>query len=413
MILRESINDVVKTAVDELAIFGGEPAFDRVLHIGTPNIGNREHFFERVNQAFDRRYLTNDGPLVRELEARIAGLHGVKHCALLSNGTAALEIAARALDLSGEVIVPAMTFVATAHAMQWMGLTPVFCDIDPQTHTLDPAAVEAAITPRTSAILGVHLWGRACDVTGLAAVAKKHALKLFYDAAHAFSCSANGQMIGNFGDLEVFSFHATKIFNTFEGGAMLTNHTGVDRKVRLLRNFGFEDYDQVVSPGTNGKMNEISAAMGLTLLEDLDELIETNHRNYCEYQQGLAGLPGIKLISYDERQQQNYQYIVLEIDEDQTGLSRDQIAGILWSENVLTRRYFYPGCHRMQPFASSPQYRAVHLPQTEALVERVLTLPTGTAVDKFMIRKICALLGYILLHAEEIENKMKTSGSRI
>src|SRR6266542_2362351 len=202
---------------EKLAILGGEAAFKEKLYVGRPNIGNRESLHARINDMLDRRWLTNNGPYVQEFERRIEKLLGVKHCIAMCNATIALEITIRALGLTGEVIVPPFTFIATAHALQWQEITPVFCDIDPLTHTIDPAQIEKMITPRTSGIIAVHLWGRGCDVGALSKIAREHNLKLLFDAAHAFSCSYHGQMIGNFGEAEVFSFHATKFFNTFEG----------------------------------------------------------------------------------------------------------------------------------------------------------------------------------------------------
>jgi len=206
----------IKSSVD-LAINGAEPAFDSPLHVGRPNIGKREDFLARVNEIFDRRWFSNNGPMVQEFEQKLAEHLQVKHCIAMCNGTIALEIAIRALGLKGEVIVPSYTFVATAHALQWQEITPVFADIDPKTHTLDPESVRRMITPRTTGIVGVHLWGRPCNVEALQAVADEHGLQLMFDAAHAFSCAHNGKMIANFGRCEVFSFHATKFFNTLKG----------------------------------------------------------------------------------------------------------------------------------------------------------------------------------------------------
>ena len=200
----------MKKKLDGLAIFGGVPAFREKLHVGRPNIGDRGRLLERINDLLDRRWLTNDGPFVQELERRISEVLAVKHCIAMSNGTVAMEIAIRALGLTGEVIVPSFTFVATAHALQWQEITPVFCDVEPQTFNIDPNLVKELITPRTTGITGVHLWGRPCDAEALTAVACSHNLKLLFDAAHAFGCSYKGRMIGNFGDAEVFSFHATK-----------------------------------------------------------------------------------------------------------------------------------------------------------------------------------------------------------
>src|SRR5882724_336712 len=232
-------------SINQLALFGGRPAFDRPLHVGRPNIGSRKRFFELLEGALDRGWLTNSGPLVDEFEKKVSDYVGVKHCVSICNATIALEIAIRAAKLDGEVILPSFTFVATAHALQWQKITPVFCDIDPATHTIDPAKVERMITPRTTGILGVHLWGRGCDVEALAAIARRRNLKLLFDAAHAFGCTHRGKMIGGFGDAEVFSFHATKFLNSFEGGAVVTNDDELARKVRLMKNFGFRAYDDV------------------------------------------------------------------------------------------------------------------------------------------------------------------------
>ena len=208
----------MKKKIGDLASFEGMPAFKEKLHVGRPNIGSRQRLLERFNNILDRKWLTNAGPYVQEFEQNIARLLGVKHCIAMYNGTVALEIAVRALGLTGEVIIPSFTFIATAHALQWQEITPIFCDIDPKTHNIDPNKVEDMITPRTTGIIGVHVWGRPCDVAALEKIAKRNNLKLLFDAAHSFACSYKGRMVGNFGDAEVFSFHATKFFNTFEGG---------------------------------------------------------------------------------------------------------------------------------------------------------------------------------------------------
>ena len=342
----------MKTDVESFALLGGIPAFSEPLHVGRPNIGNRERLIARINDLLDRDWLTNNGPFVQEFEQRIADFLGVKHCIAMCNATMALEIAIRALDLRGEVIVPSFTFIATAHALQWQEITPVFCDVDPATHNIDPVKVENMITPRTTGIIGVHVWGRPCAIEALSEIAERCHLKLMFDAAHAFGCSHRGSMIGNFGEAEVFSFHATKFFNTFEGGAVTTNDDGLATKMRLMKNFGFSGYDNVIYIGTNGKMSEISAAMGLTGLESLDEFISTNHRNAAAYRFGLQDAPGVRLIEYNETERNNYQYVIVEVDETVAGLNRDDLLRILQAENILARRYFYPGCHQMEPYRS-------------------------------------------------------------
>ena len=397
----------VKSALDELALFGGRPAFADALHVGRPNIGSRQQFEARVGDILDRKWLTNGGRYVNEFEQRVAEAVGVEHCIAMCNATVALEIAIRALGMGGEVIVPSFTFIATAHALQWQEITPVFCDVDPLTHTLDPDMVERMITPRTTGIIGVHLWGRACDTDALGRLAERNGLRLLYDSAHAFGCSRGGRMVGGFGDAEVFSFHATKFLNSLEGGAVVTNDAGLAERIRLMKNFGFTFYDHTDYVGTNGKMNEVSAAMGLTNLESAPEFVAVNRRNYEQYRAELSGLAGLSLMAYDEAERNNYQYVVTEIDEDEALVTRDQLMKILHAENVLARRYFYPGCHRMEPYRSYFPHAGLLLPETERLTNRVLCLPTGTGVSADEIGVVCRLIRRVLENGAEISRRMK------
>lgn len=393
--------------LNKLSIFGGTPVFQHKLHVGCPNIGNRSRLLSRISDMMDRRCLTNNGLYVSEFEAKITELLGTRHCIATCNGTLALEIAIRAAELTGEVIIPSFTFVATAHALQWQGITPIFCDVNPRTHNIDAGQIEALITARTAGIIGVHLWGRPCDVESLTAIAQRHKLKLLFDAAHAFGCSYQGRMIGNFGDAEIFSFHATKFFNTFEGGAVVTNNEDLASKIRLMRNFGFSGYDNVISIGINAKMSEVAAAMGLTGLESLDEFISTNYRNYKQYQHELEGIPGVQLLQYNEAEKCNYQYIVLEIDENLTKVSRDQFIEILHAENVLARRYYYPGCHNMMPYRQDAINCGLKLSETERLAKRVLTLPTGTAIGLSDIINICQIIRLVVTRGAEVRRKFE------
>ena len=375
----------------------GEPDTSLVtpaLHVGSPNVGDRDLFLRYVNEVFDRGWLTNNGPLVQEFEQRVAEYVGVKHCVAICNGTVALEIAIRAMGLKGEVILPSYTFVATAHAVHSQNLTPVFADIDPVTHRLDVESVARCITPRTSAILGVHLWGQASAVRPLQALADEHGLQLFFDAAHAFGCSYGGEMIGRFGRAEVFSFHATKFFNTFEGGAIVTNDDSLAETARLMRNFGFSGLDQVVHPGTNGKMVEMCAAMGLTNFASIGTFIETNRRNYLAYRDALAGIAGISLLPYDQAERSNYQYIVVEVGPE-SAATRDEIVASLRAVNILARRYFWPGCHRMQPYGDLYPEASLRLPNTELVAARVIVLPTGMAVDVARIEMIAGRVRWL------------------
>lgn len=395
--------------VNELAIFGGQPAFAHALHVGRPNLCDRSRLQERIDEIFDRNWLTNNGPFVREFEHRIAEIIGVKHCIAMCNATIALEIAIRALKMTGEVIVPSLTFVATAHALQWQQITPVFCDVDPRTYTIDPARIRELITPRTSGIIGVHLWGRPCNIENINEIAKRYGLQVLYDAAHAFGCTAQGRPIGAFGDAEVLSFHATKFLNAGEGGAIVTNNDELAEKIRLMKNFGFAGQDKVIYVGTNGKMTELSAAIGLTSLESMDRFMDTNQANYTVYHQALLGIPGIRLLTYDERERCNYQYIIIEVEPSITNISRDTLIAVLRAEQVLARRYFYPGCHRMEPYRSYFPHAGLLLPETNKIVQRTIALPTGTSVGESEILTIADIIRFAVFHGREIEQRRNSS----
>lgn len=379
---------------EDLAIAGALPAFDSPLHVGRPNIAPREQFDSYVDKIYESRWLTNNGPLVRELESEIALKIGVKNCIAVCNGTIALELAIRALELKGEVIVPSYTFVATAHALNWQGIRPVFADIDPKTHCLDPISVERAITSATTGVIGVHLWGKAADTEKLEALAKSNGLKVIYDAAHAFGCKANGRSVGSFGECEVFSFHATKFFNSFEGGAIVTENDDLAEKIRLMRNFGFSGNDKVIHPGTNGKMSEICAAMGLSNLKNLDSVLAANEFNYRVYREEIGKISGLELFCYEEQEVNNFQYIVLEVG-DSFPVERDQVVKILEAENVLARKYFWPGCHRMSPYHDLQPNADLFLANTVAVSERVVVLPTGPSLSGDDVKAICAILAVL------------------
>jgi dTDP-4-amino-4,6-dideoxygalactose transaminase len=389
----------VKSAAD-LAVNGAPPMFAQPLHVGRPNIGNHKRFLDHASEILERGWLSNNGPVLQEFERRIADFLGVKHCVAMCNGTIALEIATRALDLKGEVIVPSYTFVATAHALQWQEITPIFADIDPTTHNLDPAAVWRMITPRTTGIIGVHLWGRAAPVKELEAIAKEHKLRLMFDSSHGFGCSLDGALLGGFGECEVFSFHATKFFNTFEGGAVVTDNNVLAEKMRLMRNFGFSGYDNVIYPGTNGKMTEISAAMGLTNLEDIGDFVATNRRNYHCYRDAIASVHGLSILEYDESEHNNYQYIVMEV-APYFQASRDRIVEVLHAENIRARRYFWPGCHNLEPYRSYYPHAGLVLPNTKLVAERVVVLPTGSSICEEDILGITAILRMLAANGTE------------
>ncbi len=388
-----------KTLPTDLALLGGRPAFEQPCYVGTPNLGDLAQLRQRCNDILERRWLTNNGRYVQEFEARVAELAGVPHAVAMCNATVALQVLCRALNLSGEVIIPSFTFIATAHALEWEGLRPVFADVDPATHNLDPDQVERLITPQTSAVLGVHLWGRPCAVDELTAITEKHGLHLLFDAAHAIGCTHRGRPLGSFGRAEVFSFHATKVANALEGGVVLTADADLAEQLRRMRNFGFIGFDQVICLGTNAKMHEFSAAMGLCSLDALDSFIAANHRNLEAYRRELAGLSGLEVIRYNANERNNCQYVILEVDPATCPLNRDELVKVLTAENVVARRYFYPGCHRMEPYRTRYPFWDHSLPVTNRLTARLMALPSGTAITEADIVRIGAVIRLALAHA--------------
>lgn len=391
--------DRTPRVLDDLAVFGGSPAFPQPRHVGRPNIGDRADLFERIEGALDRGWLANDGPLVAEFERRVAELLEVEHCVATSSATTGLQLVARALELEQEVVMPSFTFVGTAHALTWLGVTPVFADIDLATHNADPADVARAVTPRTSAILAVHMWGRACDVAALERIADSHGIPLVLDAAQALACTHRGRPIGASGRAEVFSFHATKVAGAGEGGLVTTRDPELARRLRLMRNFGFLGYDKVTGLGTNAKMHELSAAMGLTSLDSLARFIAVNRQNHEQYVQALEDVPGLRIVRYPGDERQNYHYVVAEVDDPRL---RDDLITVLHAERVLARRYFAPGCHRMEPYSRNP----VRLPATEALSSRVLVLPNGTATSDEDVATICAIIRLAVEHAPTLRERL-------
>ncbi|MFV2099065.1 dTDP-4-dehydro-6-deoxyglucose aminotransferase [Micromonospora sp. LOL_013] len=390
----------MKRDLGDLALFGGHASFLQQIHVGRPNRIERTRFFDRLSWALDNQWLTNNGPLAREFEERVADLAGVRNCVATCNATVALQLLVHAAELTGEAIMPSLTFAATAHAVRWLGLEPVFCDIDPRTGGIDPAAVAAAVTPRTSGIFGVHLWGRPCDVDALEKLAADTGLRLFFDAAHAIGCTSQGRPLGSFGDAEVFSFHATKVVNAFEGGAIVTDDDDLAHRIRSLANFGFNLRTPSAAGGTNAKMSEASAAMGLTSLDAFPEVARHNRDNYEQYRSELARVPGLSVIEIDPDERHNYQYVIVEIDEEITGLPRDLLVELLRAENVVAQRYFSPPCHQIEPYRSRQE--VLHLLHTERLSARVVALPTGSMISREDIRRVCNIVRLAATRGSEL-----------
>ncbi len=392
----------MKDNVRDLGLFGGVPAFHDKLLVGRPNPGDRDVFMQRMSSVLDSGWYTHHGPLLQDLEQRIADLAEVEHCVMVANGTSGLELVLRAANLSGEVIMPSMTFIATAHSVRMHGLTPVFCDIDPDTGCIDPAEVERLITPRTSAILGVHLFGQPCAIDELRKIADANGLMLYFDAAHGLGCTAEQTPIGGFGQAEVFSLHTTKVVNSFEGGAVVTNDGDLAAEVRSLHCFGHGPDNVVRRVGTNAKLSEAAAAMGLTSLEAMPDSIAANERNYHHYREELADVPGIDLLTYDPANRNNFQYVVTKVDESVHGLRRDALLALLYAENVVAQRYFSPCCHEFEPYRSE---HPVTLPRTEEMSKKVLTLPTGPSINREHIAGIGELLRTAVKYGNEITSR--------
>jgi len=400
----------MKQIIDELAIFGGRPSFEQQIEVGFPNTGERRRFLARVNSSLDSGRLTDQGPFLEEFEKRVAAFHGVRHCITTASSTQAVALLIHTLGLSGEIIVPSFIPVALVHTLHSNGITPVFCDVEPATHALDPGLVENLITRHTSGIVSAHLWGRAGDIEQLSAIAERHRLTLLFDAAHAFACTYRGRKIGNAGQAEILSFHASQILHTFEGGAILTDDGTLAERLRPAA----VDDDGSFGVARNGRMNEISAAMGLTLLDGFTELVAINLRNYRRYRRMLTGLPGIHLIEYDHREQNNYHYVIVEVDPAAAGITRDQLMAILWAEKVLARRYFYPVAHEMEPYRSHETHVRSPLPVTESLTRTVLCLPTGPAMTGLEIDTVCNIIRLAVTCSSDVRVRLRyANGSRL
>jgi len=358
----------------KLAIFGGPPAFKEPKHVGRPNMADSKKILHRFKEVLDSHWLTNNGRQVQQLEARICAALDIPWCVAVANGTLGLEIAAGALmPVLGEVIMPSFTFIATPNALAWRGYTPIFADIDPDTHVLDPKDVERK----------------------LATIAAKYRLALFFDAAHAFRCGPPWERIGHYGNCEVFSFHATKFFNSIEGGALVTSSTALAARFRRMRNFGFlGDGTHTTSElGINAKMSEFHAAVGLLNIEEMPRIITHNIQNYELYREGLDS----PLIWwYPIRNDSNFQYVVMKVLGDD--LSADMLVKVLQAENILARRYFSPPCHKMDPYNK----RLWDLPVTEEVAYRTVVLPTGLAMSQEDVSKVCDVIRYCFAHIEEV-----------
>lgn len=366
----------------------GERASEPV-YVTKPFLPPFAEFEPMLREIWERRVLTNGGPCHQAFERRLAEHLGVPYVALFNNATTALIMALRALGLSGEVITTPYSFVATSHALLWSGLTPVFADIDPVTLNLDPASVEALITPRTRAILPVHCYGHPCDVEGLAAIARRHGLKIVYDAAHAFGVRDAGGSILRHGDLSVLSFHATKVFNTFEGGAIVCPDAGRKDQIDKLKNFGIEGETSVTECGLNGKMSEFGAALGLLQLRHIDVAIGRRGAIDALYRAGLAGIAGVTCLDRAGEIEANYAYFPILIGPDYP-VSRDRLWEILKAEGIHTRRYFHPLISDHPMYVGLSSANRAHLPVASRAADRILCLPIYPDLEAEVVSRVIA-----------------------
>ena len=344
------------------------------IPVTQPFLPPLDDFIPYLQEIWDNRWLTNNGPFHQQLEKALCEYLGVEHISLFTNATIALVTALQALRITGEVITTPYSFVATSHSIMWNNLKPVFVDIDPITYNIDPAKIESAITPNTTAIMPVHCYANPCDVEAIQKIADNYGLKVIYDAAHAFGVDFNGQSLLRYGDLSILSFHATKVFNTFEGGAIICPDAKTKQRIDYLKNFGFADEVTVVAPGINGKMSEINSAFGLLQLKYIDEAIEKRKKIDDVYRRELAGVNGITLSSLSIDATSNYSYFPVLV-ESNFPLTRDELYQKLKSHGILSRRYFYPLISDMPMYRGLASATKDNLPHAQETANKVLCLP--------------------------------------
>jgi dTDP-4-amino-4,6-dideoxygalactose transaminase len=396
----------MKKHIDDFAYWGGEKMFAQPLYIEQVNLPSWEKVANAFRGIFERRYFANHGPLVRELSYKFAEFVGAKHAVCVANGTVAFTVLAKALDLTGEIIVPAYMHPSTAHALTWANLTPVLCDVDKNTQMITPETIDPHLTSRTSGILAVHLWGQACIPEVLQSYASSRRLTILFDARHSAGCSSNSQRIGNYGAGEVFSFHASKILNGAEGGCITTNDSSLADKIRTIRNFHPSETFAQVTLRINGKMSEAQAGLALLSLNDFSKNVSANYSRFVAYRLGLSDIPGVSLLKYDPNLMHNYQYIVIEIDEKIAGVHRDIFLKLLSAENIICRRHFYPGVHNMTPYSKMTSTINSRFPITDSLCQRCLQLPNSQIMTEDDVYNICRIIKSIQQQAGAIKSKM-------
>lgn len=357
-----------------------------------PAIPELDEFIPYLKEIWDNKWLTNNGPFHQEYEAQLADYLGVNHLSVFSNGTLALITALQALRITGEVITTPYSFVATTHSLWWNNIKPVFVDIEDKHYNLDPEKIEAAITPQTTAIMPVHVYGNPCNVEEIQRIADTYGLRVIYDAAHAFGVKKDGQSILNWGDLSILSFHATKVYNSFEGGAIICQDAKTKRRIDLLKNFGIADEVTVIEPGINAKMNEVQAAFGLLQLKHVDKYIDDRRKVSELYAQLLKDIDGLTYITQEEGVDYNYAYFPILINTEKFGMSRDEVYYELQKHDIMGRRYFYPLITDFPIYRGMPSATAKNLPVATQTAKEVLCLPIYPHLPLEDVERICNLL---------------------
>lgn len=369
-----------------------EIKFKEPIYVTRPLLPDVYDLNSKLKEVWESKWLTNSGPQQTKLELELKNYLDVENLSLFNNGTSALLLGLKALNLTGEVITTPFTFPATVQALDWNNLTPVFCDIDPTTLTLDAAKIEPLITEKTSAILGVHTFGNPCDVEQIQLIANKYNLKLIYDGAHTFGTNLNNKPIGYYGDMTMFSFHATKLFNTVEGGALTFRDNSLVEKLSLLKNFGIANPEEVVLSGLNAKLNEIQAVVGLEVLKLVETERKKRHQIKRAYESYLKDVPGINVLTKLEGECSSYQYFVIQIDEELYGKTRDWLHKKLKEYNVFTRKYFYPLCSDFEWYEHLESARKENLPVAQKAITQVLAMPFYGELQLESVEEICKVI---------------------
>lgn len=359
-----------------------------LITVTSPLLPNLDEFQEMLKQIWESKWITNNGDFHKLLEKELAAYLGVPFVSLFTNGTLPLLTALQALRITGEVITTPYSFVATTHCIWWNGCKPVFVDIDPATGNLDPDKIEAAITPKTTAIMPVHVYGKPCDTKRIQEIADKYGLKVIYDAAHAFGVKVNGESVLNAGDLSTLSFHATKVYNTLEGGAMVMQDEKTKKRIDYLKNFGFAGEIEIVAPGINSKVDEVRAAYGLLNLRQVDAAVEARHQVAVKYREALRSVEGVTFFDDMPGVHHNYSYFPIFIDAEKYGLTRDELYARMKAANVLGRRYFYPLISEFSTYRGLPSAAPENLPNAHKMADSVICLPMHHALSEEEIQRV-------------------------